>query len=265
VAFLGIPQLTGTVFVNNLEEQKPVDWLSAQMLKLKKESSTAIQYDIPDQIRTIKIAGAVQYPNSSISIRQNDRLDRQMIYNTNNDYFAVVLNVVGDTLVITGAQDGRLLPPLTLYVDSNIHELVLNNQRSTNIHINHKLPLDLKIENNSDISLRGNRNTKLKKISISGQSTFSLSHCFTPVIDMQIDNSMVYVDLFNNIDSLKANLVGKSNIKLSNTGYNDDDAKILMEEFNITKYSANIYPTGNLVYYNISKKKPQEGAKVKQR
>jgi hypothetical protein len=59
--------------------------------------------------------------------------------------------------------------------------------------------------------------------------------------------------------------VGKSNIKLSNTGYNDDDAKILMEEFNITKYSANIYPTGNLVYYNISKKKPQEGAKVKQR
>ncbi|HMR18737.1 MAG TPA: hypothetical protein PKA53_05520 [Sphingobacterium sp.] len=251
IAIMSIPQLTGKVFVNNRKEQKPVDWLSAQVLKFQKKHGT-VTYDIPAHIHTIKIIGGAEHPYGQISVQKDKR---HVIYSTHDGYFDALLTIVQDTLIIAGAENNKPLPSLTLYIDSNIHKLILNNQKTKDLHINHKLPFEILVENQSDVFLRGNENTKLTKMSVSDRSTFSISQCFTPTIDMQIDNSMVYVDLSNNIDSLKANLIGKSNIKLTYTMETKYSARTSIEESHITKSNVNIYPAGNLEYYHLSEKK----------
>lgn len=243
IVVLGIPQLTGTVFVNNEKEKQPVDWLSAQILKFRKENKE-MRHEIPAHIRHIKIGGAKNHGH--IYVRQDSI--QHIRYQRHNDYVKAEITIDKDTLIIA---NGASLPYLSLNIDRNITKLIFNNAKNTKVHINQTLPLDISITNQSDIYMRGNRNRNLDKISVTGMSTFTLSHCFTPVIDMQIDNSMVYIDLFNNIDSLKAHLIGKSNIKLSGTPLIDNDANLLMKEFDVTKYSANIYPTGDLSYYKV--------------
>lgn len=119
----------------------------------------------------------------------------------------------------------------------------------TDMHINHTLPLDLFVTDKSNVILRGNYNTSLHKMYLSSESVLTISHCFTPVIDIQIDNSMLYIDQLNHIDSLKANLVGKSNIKRINDKYETDDFTALMKKFNIEHNEVHIYPTGNKEYF----------------
>lgn len=245
IVVLGIPQLTGTVFVNNPEEKKPVDWLSAQVMKFGKENNEK-QHDIPAHIRHIKIGGAENH--GRIYVLHNSK--PHIRYHGHNDYFNLKISIDKDTMIIA---NGASLPALSLYIDSNITKLTFSNTKDAEVHINHTLPLDLTVENQSDINLRGNRNTSLKQIDVSGQSTFTLGHCFTPVIDMQVDNSMVYVERFNHIDSLKAHLIGKSNIKRIHTAVIDTNEEILLKEFNVISQHIFIYPTGNLKYYNLSK------------
>lgn len=244
IIFFSVPQFSGTVFVDNSEDQQPADWLSAIVYKYKEQDEQ--QYHIPDHIRHIKISGAGERLGN-IHVFQDTH---QSIINTkNNNTYEAQISIHKDTLIIP---NGAALPGLKLNIDSRIKNLIFSAAKDAELHIHHRLPLEISVEDQSKIYMRCNRNIALNKINVSDQSTFTLSHCFTPVIDIQVDNSMLYVERFNHIDSLKVNLIGKSNVKRISSQVIDADEEVLLKEFNIKSQHLFIYPTGNLKYYNLT-------------
>lgn len=251
---IGLPQLSGNIFVDSYETKVPKDWLSAQLLKYHKEIPE-ITYQIPANIRTICFQGGnpTQYHfRSAMYIKSGQR--PHISYREGNK---LTFSIADDSLHVF--VENEYMPSLTLYIDSNVHNLVYDNIKRTEVHVNQTAPLRFSVQNKSDIAIRGNRNLQLQQMLVKEESTLSLNHCFTPTIDMQIDNSMVYIDPLNNIDSLRAHLIGKSNIKRQNTLIFEEsnDFEILKKELNITKSNVSIFPTGNTYYLDQTKKENQ--------
>lgn len=253
ILMFSLPQLTGTIFVNNQKDNIPTDWLSALLLKHEKKSKL-YTYKIPATTKAIKIIGNNKYNTFSlahIAINENKETQIVTLYEDNDIRFSTI----ADTLVIKNT--GQYTPSLTLDIDSNTQTIIMDDFAYGIIHPSKTVTFDLTIENNSAVILLSNDNQNIKNIDIKGQSTLDLRNCCVmPTINLQVNNSMVYVDPQNNIDSLKVNLIGKSNIKngsinQQNMSYSSNDFEHIKTELGIKNAQINIYPTGNLKYYNL--------------
>lgn len=251
IVIISIPQLTGTEFVNNEEERIPSDWLSELILKSEKKY-TLSYYQIPNNTKVIKIIGSSKNTSGHSWIEMKTDNDSQNVSSYQLENF--IFRSSNDTLIIK-EDDTKFGGSLTLSINSNIKKIILNNlSLLTTLMPPKSAKFELTIENNSNIILNAQQNINLNSIDVKGKSTLTLTNCFMPNLDLQIDNSMVNVDDRNNIDSLKANLIGKSNIKKRNNVNEHDTYKFeeTKKALNITHPQVNIYPTGNLHYYNLS-------------
>ena len=251
ILLIAIPQLTATVFVNNKKEKIPTDWLSELILKFEKPIEKQ-SYSIPTGTKVIKITGNNNYlfGYSTMNISANNRHPK--ISSFELDHLLFTTNK--DTLLVK-IKEGYFNPSIALELSSNTNNIVLNNIGIVKLLPTDKPSLELAIENKSDIILSGEHQFSLKNITVKDRSTLTLTHCIVPNIDMKIYNSMVYVDPLNAIDSLRASLIGKSNIKRQKqtSNYVDNNFESLQLEKEKQQMYVNIYPTGNLSYYNLNK------------
>lgn len=257
IVYFGTPQLsTGKIFINNIEEQKPTDWLSAIIKQFFYETeSNHPTYHIPKNIKTIVFQGKVgQITSSNLSqiYLLNDASISNQIKNINDSH--IKYSIKNDTLILK--IDERNLYK-HVYIDSTIQDLVFDNVKKTEVSNNQPYPIKFHLTNRSDITISGNTNRKLNKFNVNEQSTLNLNYIFTPSVNINIENSMVYIDPLNNIDSLHAHLRGKSNIQIKNTlkeWQRGEQFEKIKQYLQIDKTSLNIFATGNLEYYNISNK-----------
>lgn len=252
---IAIPQLTGTAFVNNLQDKIPQDWLSAFVLKNEKQLNVS-SYEIPNTIKVIKIIGSNDHPNSlgHSFLFICEKKEKSSLSSDALEALNITQNA--DTLIIKNNRPYN--QSLTLDLDPKIKTLIIDNLKNGIIHPTNNVKIDLVIQDQSGITFEGNDNQAINTILVKEQSTLNLTKCcILPTMNLEIDNSMVFIDPENKIDSLKANLIGKSNIKLvdnnrPNTHKTDNSignnkTKSLSKDSQI-----NIYPTGNLKYYNIN-------------
>lgn len=250
ILIMSIPQLTGTAFVINKEKREPADWLSSYLLKkerLRKQES----YNIPNNIKAIKITGNNQdfISYSEIKTIENNHTPAVHFYN----HEAYNFSYSQDTLLIQARKDGNY-GNLILEIPTQVNQLIFDNFRVGKLLPSKTIAFKLHVKNKSDVILENKLNSHIKNITIKGQSTLTLLNCFTPIIDVQIDNSMVYVQPNNHIDSLHAHLIGKSNIKKrtkssTHENYNDKTLEELKTTSGVQQTKVNIYPIGNIKYY----------------
>lgn len=251
IMIISIPQFTGTVFVNNREDRIPTDWLSKILLKAQKPFKTPENYKIPKNIKAIRIIGSQKkgYEYSNIEFKKNNGPQDISSFYLNEFTFSINK----DTLLIK-ANDTKYNHSLNVNIDSDVKNVIIDNYGFAEVVIDQYINFDMTIENRSEILLSGQENMLIKNIEIKGESTLTLSHCSIPLMNLKVVNSMVYVDPLNHIDSLKANLIGKSNIKKQKTvsvyvtNSNNNSKQALSTEL----AQVNIYPEGNLKYYTIT-------------
>ena len=248
---MAIPQVTGTAFINNYKDLKPKDWLSGILIKGYKKN-TILNHTIPENIKIIKLVGNnLKGMNYHIDII--DAIDKEN--NISYDFKSIIDFPIKDDTLVINIKSGYV-NSFALAVDSSIIGIVIDGLSNPTIHSNQKNELTLSVQNKSDIIISGNTNKNIRHITVDGQSTLSLINTFTSIIDIEIKNSMVYIDYLNHIDSLKANLIGKSNIKKKEVTVWRDDAKNKYneskKELNINDTHVNIYAKGNLEYFKNS-------------
>ncbi|MCA5004509.1 hypothetical protein [Sphingobacterium bovistauri] len=245
---LGIPQFTGRVFVNNHIEAKPSDWLSALILKTEKAPELPKQHEISSEIKVIKIIGN----SNQMSFNNHFRFEKpapQLETFSINESANIKIRTVQDTLFIE--QDkGDFYTSIVFFLKDINRSIIFQNIKNGTVHNyvsnNYKLTFD----NCSELTLAYVKDL-LGPIDVNNGSSINIFSCNLNKLDLNIDNSMVNVDQINNIDSLNANLTGKSNIKIRNVNHNR--FYVENQEQALKNSKINIYPTGNLSYYNLNK------------
>lgn len=247
-----VPQFTGKAFVNNEKERKPIDWLSALLLQNEKFPQTK-EHLISDNVKVIKIIGAQNQTSLHYHIRFEKIKSDSQSFSINefsiNDSSKLKFKINQDTLIFEN-NNGDFPTYLEFYLDNTNKTVIFENVKGGNIYNKLSNNLHLILDKRSMLTLQEMRDS-VNQIDIYDGSNLSVFSCNVNKLELNINNSMVYIDPINNIDSLNANLIGKSNIKLQNT---------LPKYFTIENYEqvkqkskVNIYARGNLEYYNLNK------------
>jgi len=251
--FVGTPQFTGKVFVNNDKERKPTDWLSALLLRNEKFPESKDHF-ITDNVKVIKIIGSQSQTSSYHHIRfekiKSDNQSQSFSINefSINNSSKLEFKINQDTLIFDNNRNYHT--SLVFYLNNTNKNVVFENVKNGTIHNSLSDNLILILDKGSVLSLQ-EMTYPVKKIDINDGSNLSVFSCNLNKLELNINNSMVYIDPINNIDSLHANLIGKSNIKLQNTL----PKYFMMENYEEVKQNSkvNILSRGNLEYYNLNK------------
>lgn len=260
LSYIYVPQLRGTIYLSK-DTHEPKDWLSSLTLKLSSNDN----FEIPKNISTIYLTGkGLHAENRYSKIKISDkRKTKNLIEYKNNDLNFTAKN---DTLFIDLANNYK--EEFNIFIDSTIKCMIADNIKSKELNLETDLPIEYIVKNKSNIDISRidsydplNYNQVKFKMTAKGNSTVGLTLGFKEHANIHIVNSMVYIRQDSQIDTLRVDLLEKSNIIFQDRYRQYRYSTINGFIVGIGSSSSGGTPPipnkliidGNLKYYNLSK------------